>query len=318
MEYKTTAANDGTTIAYQTSQHPSSNPAPNTPTQCILLLHGFSGSSQYFTRNYPSLISSGSWILATDMRGHGRSAHTPQGYHVARLAMDLHDFISTVIRGSERGEKVQIYAVGCSIGAAVLWTYVELFTDSAFAGLVFVDQAPLQDRSLFGGWGAGLAHYACYDEASMLAAQRAWASEDQEVREETYKGLVNDCLGYRYKPLSGDDVSEEQRKEDEDFFTSISRNCDGIWLAKLLADHTRYDHREALSLISKPIMVMMGRRSGCFSVEAQRAIGRLYQEGSGKEARMVEFESGHWLFWEEPEKFNKELLDWTFQKSAEV
>lgn len=297
MEYKTLQANDSTELAYQASKRPAQ------PTQCILLLHGFSGSSQYFQRNFPSLLDTGSWVVAPDMRGHGRSQHTDHGYHVARLAMDLHDIITHVI--SADGYKTPLYAVGCSIGAAVLWTYVELFTDAAFAGFVFVDQAPLQDRSLFGDWNKGMAHYSCYDEATMLAAQKAWSSSSASVREDTYRGLVHDCLGYLYAPSSSDQVSDAQREADEDFFTSISRSCDGVWLAKLLADHTRYDHREAIAGISKPTLVMAGRRSGCFSLEAQKTIVTLAQGRSD----MKVFECGHWLFWEQVEEFNKCLWD---------
>ena len=308
MEYHTHRANDGATLAYQSSSKPPST--QQQPTQCILLLHGFSGSSAYFKRNLPYLCDTQSWIVAPDMRGHGRSEHTAHGYHVARLAMDLHDLVRDVIRAD--GYDAPIYAVGCSIGAAVLWTYIELFTDADFAGFVFVDQAPLQDRSLFGNWGEGMAHYSCYDEVTTMAAQRAWSHADPKAREETYRGLVRDCLGYRYKPLASDGVTDAQKDEDEAFFTGISRSCDGVWLAKLLGDHTRYDHREAIGRISKPILVMMGERSGCFSLEAQRSIARFAQEGldAGAGVTLYTFGSGHWLFWEEADKFNTDLWDW--------
>jgi len=34
--------------------------------------------------------------------------------------------------------------VGTSMGAAVIWSYLELFGDARIAKAVFVDQAPLQ------------------------------------------------------------------------------------------------------------------------------------------------------------------------------
>lgn len=252
-------------------------------------------------------LSKEHWIICPDMRGHGRSQHTRHGYHVARLAQDLREIITGVIQTLAPGTR--IHAVGCSIGAAVLWTYVELFTDDGFTSLVFVDQAPLQDRSVFDGWGPNLAHYGCYDEATKLAAQSSWSSNDPKVLEETYSGLVTSCFGYRFAPSTEDNVSEVRAKEDEKFFTAISRACDGTWLAKLLGDHTGYDHREAIELISKPVLVMAGKRSGCFSVDGMMETVRRAQKNEVRElpAETVVFESGHWLFWEEAEKFNREL-----------
>lgn len=308
MKYETITANDGATLAYQVSKVHATEAKP--PTTCLLLLHGFSGSSQYFSRNTPFLESTEHWIVAPDLRGHGNSSHTKHGYHVARLAMDLKELIDKVIFTCN--PEIHIYGVGCSLGAAVLWTYIELFTDRDFAGFVFVDQAALQDRSSFDNWGPGLHHYGCYDEATTLAAQAAWASPDPVIREETYVDLVASCLGYRYAPSASDTITPSQHQADEAFFTSISRKCDGVWLARLLADHTRYDHREAISLIEKPVLVMAGKRSGCFSVEAQReTVRRAVKSKSATMecARIEVFGSGHWLFWEQPLEFNRVLED---------
>lgn len=316
MQYAYCGTNDGLSLAMQTSL-PLENMPPSGPgsladprrRSCVLLLHGFSGSSAYFTRNYAGL-SARHWVVAPDMRGHGASGRCAGGYHVARLAVDLRtilNFLST--KTIEQQPPIQFVPVGCSIGAAVLWTYVELFGDADFAGFVFADQAPLQDRSLFGGWDETRANKGCYDEATLLAAQRAWTTATPAV-EETYKGLVRECLGYRFAPEDGDEVSGRQAEADEAFFTGISRRCDGAWLARLLADHTRYDHREAIECITKPSLVVAGRRTGCFPIEGMKETVRRIDKGNpGKPglARWSVYDSGHWMFYEEPDKFNKEI-----------
>jgi pimeloyl-ACP methyl ester carboxylesterase len=247
------------------------------------------------------------------MRGHGRSGHNHSrgGFHVARLAADLRELLAHVRQQTgDDTNKIKFIPVGCSIGAAVLWTYVELFGDRDFAGYVFVDQAPLQDRAalgLGGVWDAGLAHRGCFDEGTMLAAQRGWVTSAEE-RAQTHKGLVQECLGYRFLPREGDGVEEEEARRDEEFFAGISAGCDGVWLARLLADHTRYDHREACEGIARPVLVMAGRRSGCFSLEGMEETVRRVKKGGNEDAEMVVFESGHWLFYEEPGRFNRELL----------
>ena len=200
----------------------------------------------------------------------------------------------------------RLFPVGCSIGAAVLWTYVELFGDD-FAGFVFVDQAPLRDRSTFGGWDERNAHRGCYYEKTLLAAQEAWVSRPAEA----HRALVQECLDYRHMPLPRDGVSEEQARKDEELFVGISALCDGEWLARLMADHTRYDHREAIELISKPTLGMAGKRSGCFTLLGIAETVERIRWGLNimvSSAEIVVFDSGYWLFYEEPKRFNRELL----------
>ncbi|KAK8084325.1 hypothetical protein PG997_005596 [Apiospora hydei] len=301
MQYLSCEANDGCTLAFQ-------------PRYCkiLLLLHGFSGSSAYFSRNFEAL-SRDFWVVAPDLRGHGASGKTPGGYHVARLAADvrdlvthLHRAISATTNPSERGVEPLIVPVGCSIGAAVLWTYVELFGQHGFGGFVFVDQAPLQDRvpgfvGAASEWGPDRAHLGCYDEASMLAAQRAWI----ETPDAAHRGLVEGCLGYRVQPLEGEDTKDgyaQKKAADE------ARRCDGVWLARLLADHTRYDHREAVEAIRVPALVLAGRRTGCFPLAGMEETVRRVRRGNGgreEAAGWMVFESGHWMFWEESERFNE-------------
>ena len=43
-----------------------------------------------------------------------------------------------------------VTVVGTSMGAAVIWSYLELFGDARIAKAVFVDQAPLQVRARVG------------------------------------------------------------------------------------------------------------------------------------------------------------------------
>lgn len=329
MQYAYCQANDGLSLAMQTSLPLDDGGSSNGNDEedddprrrtCVVLLHGFSGSSAYFTRNYAGL-SARHWVVAPDLRGHGASGRRAGGYHVARLAADLRTVLAFLRRGrGGNGDKykTKFVIVGCSLGAAVLWTYAELFGEDAdVAGFVFADQAPLQDRSV--DWDETRAHRGCYDEASMIAAQRAWASAGD--KEEVYKGLVRECLGYRFAPEDSDEVSGAQAAADEAFFTAISRRCDGAWLARLLADHTRYDHREAVEEnITKPTLVIAGRRTGCFPLEGIRETVRRVERGNDARrrrdqdnnnkpalARWSVYDSGHWMFYEEPDRFNKEI-----------
>ncbi|KAK7421928.1 hypothetical protein QQX98_001922 [Neonectria punicea] len=301
MHHDSFTTNDGCKVAFQSSLSINAFAGASSHLTCVLLMHGFSGSSDYFVRNYGTLRES-LWVIAPDMRGHGRSDHTRGGYHVARLASDLAALLQHI---RKKAYDIQIVPVGCSIGAAVLWTYIELFGSSEFAGVVFVDQAPLQDRSLFDNWDQSLAHIGCYDEATLLAVQRSWIGDSHAA----HLDLVKGCLGYRHAPQASDGVSAEQQAKDEIFFTEISASCDQTWLARLLADHTRYDHREAIETITVPTLVMVGRRSSCFPLEGMLETVRRVNKTTPGLAKSSVFESGHWLFYEEPERFNREIIE---------
>ncbi|KAJ3577593.1 hypothetical protein NPX13_g2976 [Xylaria arbuscula] len=246
------------------------------------------------------------------MRGHGESGRTRGGYHVARLAADLHQIVMHLQSMSR--PNLSIIPVGCSIGAAVLWTYVELFGCNDFAGFVFVDQAPLQDRSSFEDWDSTKAHKGCYDEATMKSAQQFWIQNSTAA----HRDLVQSSLGYLYAPSAEDAVSKQQKGEDMLFFMSISALCDQEWLAKLMGDHTRYDHREAAENIDRPTLVLYGKRSGCFTYEGvSETVVRVNRKYQGQEmASVTSFDSGHWLFYEEPERFNLEIVNFVDQCRA--
>ncbi|KAG8666073.1 hypothetical protein FPOAC2_11166 [Fusarium poae] len=300
MQQESFITNDGCKIVFKTSI-PLTDTVEAAPKKCVLLMHGFSGSSDYFVRNFTSL-SENHWVVAPDMRGHGDSDRTRGGYHVARLAVDLAGLVAHIRKSAP---DVSLVPVGCSIGAAVLWTYVELFGCSDFAGLVFVDQAPLQDRLAFDEWDHTKAHTGCYDEKTMQSAQYSWIHDSKAA----HLDLALGCLGYRHAPRDEDMVSAEQQAKDETFFTEISARCDQSWLARLLADHTRYDHREAIEMITVPTLVMAGRRSSCFPLEGMLETVKRVETSKPGLARSSVFESGHWLFYEEPKKFNKEIVE---------
>lgn len=85
-QYITT--DDGIRLAYE--QHGNSGPV-------IVLIHGWSGSRKYFTRNIEAgLAASGCQVYAYDQRFHGESDSPSHGFHVARLAADLRDFLQTL------------------------------------------------------------------------------------------------------------------------------------------------------------------------------------------------------------------------------
>ncbi|PQE18922.1 hypothetical protein CJF31_00010445 [Rutstroemia sp. NJR-2017a BVV2] len=305
-------------------------------------LHGFTGSSLVFRKNIP-LLTPSHRILAPDLRGHGSSSKTPHGYHVSRLAMDIHELLShlnLLPSPSSPSSPPKIRALGASLGASILWSYTELFTSTPFSHLIFVDQSPLQNASL-DGWDARFCNRGMNSPWAIAAFQKVL----ELVPKEAHRGTVGACLGYRFAPLGkgGDglgDKEEEGKREggkvwvqDEEFFLQEAMKGDPRWLGKLMEEHTALDWRDAVSWglgrerSAAKVLVVASTRSGCFPAEGPLAVvglvngegwkgegeeGKKGQEGKGgrkKLARGVVVDwGGHWCYWEDEKKFNELVL----------
>lgn len=61
-------------------------------------------------------LSKNHFVLVPDLRGHGNSDKPKAGYHVARLALDLKNFIDHF-----QFQEGKISVIGTSLGAAIIW-----------------------------------------------------------------------------------------------------------------------------------------------------------------------------------------------------
>ena len=225
--------------------------------------------------------------------------------------MDLQNLIShlSLNHGS-------VTAIGTSLGCAILWSYAELFTPAAFAHMVFVDQAPLQNYAL--DWSSAYSNRGCNDAASLAAMQATLASDPETV----YKATVAACLANRSHPLPTDQVSTQQAADDEKFFVDIAKQGQAEWYGKLMADHTALDWRDSIAHTFGPgsgsktkVLVVASERSGCFPAAGPLAVvglvneGRWYalgmRAGGGLAKGVVIDWGGHWCYWEDPERFSE-------------
>jgi len=290
--------NDGISLAYRdvgSKQSPS-----------LILIHGFTGSSEVFKRNIP-VLSKSYRVIAYDLRGHGKSDKPKSGYHVSRLAVDLKNLIDHL------GLDKDVKAIGTSLGCAVLWSYSELFTTTPFSHMVFVDQAPMQNYACDGSWGPTHGNRGCNSAAS-LAYLQATLKQNPEA---AHKGTISGCLSYRSHPLPTDNISPETATADEKFFLDIAMQGDGEWYGKLMADHTALDWRDSIpdsfgtaSGSKTKVLVVASERSGCFPSAGPLAVVDMVNRNGGEMARGVSIEwAGHWCYWEDPDKFHDLVLN---------
>eukprot|EP01024_Parvocaulis_polyphysoides_P025259 TRINITY_DN23067_c1_g1_i5.p1 TRINITY_DN23067_c1_g1~~TRINITY_DN23067_c1_g1_i5.p1 ORF type:complete len:298 (+),score=38.22 TRINITY_DN23067_c1_g1_i5:40-894(+) len=266
--------NDGVKIVYEKLGNGNHD-------NCVVLLHGWSGSKHYFDLNSAQITKSCS-VYILDQRFHGESGKPEWGFHVARLAKDLHEFLLL--------ENLQnVTLVGTSMGASVIWCYFELFAGERIGKAVFVDQAPLQN--IADDWKLG--SKGCYDAASLAKLQFSLEKDFEDFA----KGTSDACLTQEIRP----EVLAALEKE--------TLKCNPKQLGKLMADHTQLDWRPVLPLINVPCLNCVGRKSDIFPWEGVAVVGDMIPN-----CCTVFFEDcNHWLYIEEPKKFSELISDFAIQ-----
>ena len=226
--------------------------------------------------------------------------------------MDLRELMVHLGRAEDDGWK----AIGGSLGCAILWSYAELFTTKAFTHMVFVDQSPLQNSTL-DGWDSKFCNRVMNNVAALSSLQTTLAFSPETA----HKGTIAACLGYRYAPLSTDNVSVAEAGSDEAFFLGEAMNGNPRWLGKLMEDHTSKDWRDSIHATFGPesgsktrVLVVASSRSGCFPAEGPLKVLELVNrregmDGGDDRARGIAVNwGGHWCYWEDPARFDLEVL----------
>ncbi len=131
-------------------------------------------------------------------------------------------------------------------------------------------------------------------------------------------GTISACLSYLSYPLFTDTQTPLRRKEDEEFFLGEAMKGDPTWYGKLMADHTSLDWRASIvgcfgrdSGSETKVLVLASSRSGCFPAEGpMKVVEFINGKGEGGRARgEVVGWGGHWMYWEDAEKFDTLCLD---------
>ena len=224
-------------------------------------------------------------IFALDMRGHGASSKGAHGYRIHRLAKDLHDFLVAA-------DLEDVTLLGHSMGAAVIWAYWDLYRNERIAKLVLVDQVPAcannpgwsdrQKAEAGGLWGPeGL-----YEAANAIAGP-----EGNEVSARFVEGMFTG----RYPRDQIDWVIEQNLQ--------FPREP----AARLVVNHCMTDWRDIFATIDVPTLIVGGEAS-LFKVEALEWM-RAQIPGARLEVFGADEGGGHFMFMENPTKFNQLVRD---------
>jgi pimeloyl-ACP methyl ester carboxylesterase len=260
--------------------------APDT----LVLLHGWSQSRAMFDRALPSL-SRDVRVVTYDQRGHGESGKPDHGARIARLAADLHELLDHLGVGTA-------HMGGHSMGASVLWSYIDTHGTSRLNSLVVIDQPsacvvlPWLEPEEAAQAGAIL-NFAGAEEFV-----RAVAVDNREVRHAFLVSMLT-------KGIAADDLawmSEENLK------------LPAPWGARLLLDHVMQDWRDVLPRIDVPTLVLAGEVSHVAPASQAWTADHI----PGAEFRTFTAAEGgaHFAFFEEPEAFSPVIGDFLARHPA--
>ncbi|MBB4266249.1 alpha/beta fold hydrolase [Roseospira visakhapatnamensis] len=245
----------------------------------LIMMPGWGCSHRFFDRNVEDLARV-CRVITPDLRAHGDSSDVAWGHRIARYAADMKALIDVL-------ELEGVVLLGWSMGAAVAWSYVDLFGTAHLAGHVSVDQSPRQYYSETWRWGQP----GCYDAEALAILSTRLEYDAPAVA----RGLVRGCLG---------DVYQATDAEIETLAREIDK-CPPAVRAEIMADHTHLDWRDLLPRIDLPALVCVGRQSKVFPWQGSAYVGERIPG-----ARTVVFEqSGHMPFYEEASAFNAAVAD---------
>ncbi|MDA0822786.1 MAG: alpha/beta hydrolase [Proteobacteria bacterium] len=250
----------------------------------LVLIPGWSQTAQFYAKQLDGL-SDHYRVIAIDMRGHGASPKPEHGYRIARLARDVYEFL--------RDQDLRDVAIaGHSMGASVLWSYLEHYGSERLGKLIFIDQSPcltnsgnMTDQEILEA-GAVFTPESLYTTARRVANEQAAALADFEQ-------------AFFSAEIGVDDIA---------LYTRESLKMPSSYAARLLIDHGSQDWRDVIRhvipALKLPTLIVGGALGTIVPPQAMEWIAA--QIPTSQLAIFSAEERGsHFMFWENPQKFNE-------------
>ena len=252
----------------------------------FLMLHGWSQCAVEFKRQFEALAQSRR-VLAPDFRGHGDSDKPDAGAgHVSVHARDVHAFLRTLNLG-------EVDILGHSMGCEVIWQYISVYGQDDFGKIILADQGPsLTARP---GW----SEEDCARWGALFPAPGALWDFSAAVKAADTAESLADLIAMLFTP----DIS----REDLLWFAAQNLKTPRDVAADLLIDDCIQDWRDAIGKICKPTLVIGGEASAV-PAASQKWIAEQIP-GARVEIFSAAEGGSHFMFWENPNKFNELVND---------
>ena len=243
----------------------------------ILLIHGWTMNHKFFQHNIPEL-SRTHRVVTMDIRGHGHSGKQELNMSLRQAASDARALIEHLgLNG--------ITIVGWSMGTSLIFHYFDQYGGEKLKNAVFADMTPYLVNE--GGWEHGV--FGTLDYAAAYALERD-ILEDRLTVEEAF---IPACF-------KGGEVPDEETME---WWVRESMLTPTAVMVAFWTSMVAHDWREQLPQTPVPVLLCHGSASALYPSK----IGEYLNERIPESELIMFEESGHSPFWEEPEKFNREI-----------
>ena len=250
----------------------------------IVMIPGGAQTAEQFRYQIPA-FEQRYHVYAIDMRGHGDSDDPGFGYRISRFAEDLEEFlIAKQLSG--------VNLLGHSLGCSVVWNYWDTFGPQRLAKLVLVDEP------------AVLLANPAWPEA----VRRLWGSTfTPATLYDTLNALVNDKEGHVIRDFVGALTTRSISARDREWIVRCMLKMKRTRIAEIYLNNITQDWRDVIARIDIPTLVIGGRVSAT-PWESQEWI---HQQIPNSQLEIFEEEEGggHFMFIENPGKFNEIVLE---------
>lgn len=250
----------------------------------LIFIPGWSANGAEYI-NVMYLLSKRYHVYVLDPRNQGLSQKVDFGTRISRFSMDLKEF------SDHLGVKSADYC-GWSMGAAVIWGYIDLFGTKGIRKAVFVDE-PISIYS-----------HSDWSERERLDAGGTTTSAERMVAGFTtgapLNGLITDI-----KPLERSQLKDSLYFVNSQSFANEFIKTDPKFTALVLFDHVTNDWRDVVSRkINVPTAIFSGAESNNLPSQrwAAKAIPNATLFNYTKEEQ-----GDHFLMFKNPVKFTNDL-----------
>ncbi len=250
----------------------------------LVFIPGWSANGAEYI-NVMSLLSKHYHVYVLDPRNQGLSQHVDHGNRIARFSADLKEF-------SEHLRLKSADYVGWSMGAAMLWGYIDLFGTKGIRKAVFVDE-PVSIYS-----------HADWSEQERREAGGMTSSAERMVAA-FIEGVPTNSLILDMKVVERAMTKDSPYYVNSEAFANAFIKTDPQYTAKVLFDHINNDWRDVIRhKINVPTAIFSGEYSN--NLPSQRWMAsvipnaRLYVYSKAEQG-------DHFLMFKNPVKFSADL-----------
>ena len=251
----------------------------------IVLIHGWSQCAEQFKHQIEPL-SVRYDVIALDQRSHGESQKVPYGLKISRLSKDLYELLTEL-------DLRDVALLGHSMGSSVIWCYIDLFGPERLSKIILVDQPPFVTSNPH--W----TQQEVEDSGAIDTPQKVFdniAALRSTEAEQVTRQMIDGAL------------TKHATSETREWIVQCSLKMPRPLAGTLLYNLCHTDWRDLVPRIKLPTLIISGRAS-FIPWKSQDWIHRQIQ-GSQFEV-FEEAEGGnHFMFIENPEKFNRLVMEY--------